>query len=122
MFGRGLLPRILPPLLAFLTGIIFLELSVRLLHIRAFLVPPPSQVCKTFVTDAPELWVGLVETAKATVLGFGLSSLVGTTIAVLLSTSRWTERAFFPYAIFFQTIPIVGIAPLLVIWLGYGMP
>jgi NitT/TauT family transport system permease protein len=40
---------------------------------------------------------------------------------VLLSSSRAIQRAFYPYAVFFQTVPIIAIAPLLVIWFGYGM-
>ena len=41
--------------------------------------------------------------------------------AIALASARWVERAFYPYAIFFQIVPIVAIAPLLVIWFGYGM-
>jgi NitT/TauT family transport system permease protein len=44
----------------------------------------------------------------------------GIAAAVLLSSARWVERAFYPYAVFFQTVPIIAIAPLLVIWIGYG--
>ena len=42
-------------------------------------------------------------------------------IAVFLSSSKPIQRAFYPYAVFFQTVPIIAIAPLLVIWFGYGM-
>src|SRR5213075_2138516 len=52
---------------------------------------------------------------------FAGSALFGISIAVFLSSSRGIQRAFFPYAVFFQTVPIVAIAPLLVIWFGYGM-
>jgi NitT/TauT family transport system permease protein len=52
--------------------------------------------------------------------GLAASAAIGVAAAVALSTSRWIERAFYPYAIFFQIVPIVAIAPLLVIWFGYG--
>ena len=50
-----------------------------------------------------------------------MSALIGIAIAVLLSSSRGVQRAFYPYAIFFQTVPLIAIAPLLVIWFGYGI-
>src|SRR5262249_22064025 len=53
-------------------------------------------------------------------LGLLLSSTIGVAAAVALAASPWIQRAFYPYAIFFQIVPIVAIAPLLVIWFGYG--
>ena len=57
------------------------------------------------------------------VLGFiGIAcGILGVAIAVLLSSSRAVQKALYPYAVFFQTVPIVAIAPLLVIWFGYGL-
>jgi NitT/TauT family transport system permease protein len=54
-------------------------------------------------------------------MGFMLSTCIGIAIAVFLSSSRAIQRAFYPYAVFFQTVPIVAIAPLLVIWIGFGI-
>jgi NitT/TauT family transport system permease protein len=53
-------------------------------------------------------------------LGLALASTLGVVAAVALAASPWIQRAFYPYAIFFQIVPIVAIAPLLVIWFGYG--
>jgi NitT/TauT family transport system permease protein len=50
-----------------------------------------------------------------------LSTLAGIAVAVGLSSSKTIQNAFYPYAVFFQTVPIIAIAPLLVIWFGYGM-
>jgi NitT/TauT family transport system permease protein len=69
---------------------------------------------------AGPLLVALVETARSVAIGLLLSATGGIGIGVLLSSSRWIQRAFYPYAIFFQIVPIVAIAPLLVIWFGYG--
>ncbi len=54
-------------------------------------------------------------------LSLALAIAVGLLAAIALASSRWVERAFYPYAIFFQIVPIVAIAPLLVIWFGYGL-
>ena len=59
-------------------------------------------------------------TARAALVGFAMSAVLGVLAAVVLASSRLLERAFYPYAVFFQTVPIVAIAPLLVIWFGPG--
>jgi NitT/TauT family transport system permease protein len=62
----------------------------------------------------------LAQTTRSVLLGLLISITVGVLAAVALGTSAWIQRAFYPYAIFFQIVPIVAIAPLLVIWFGYG--
>ena len=89
--------------------------------VKAFLLPPPSAVVTEIMRDAPELFLALGKTSAAAVIGFLASAVVGIAIAVFLSSSAAIQRAFFPYAVFFQTVPVVAIAPLLVIWFGYGM-
>jgi NitT/TauT family transport system permease protein len=71
---------------------------------------------------AKELWRATLETALASIMGFLASAIVGMVIAIVLSSAGWVQRAFYPYAVFFQTVPIIAIAPLLVIWIGFGMP
>lgn len=106
------------PFLAVTTA---LETLVRAGWIKAFLVPPPSGVFLTIVRDWPELLTALARTSAGALLGFALSTCAGIAIAVFLSSSRAIQEAFYPYAVFFQTVPIIAIAPLLVIWFGYGM-
>ena len=122
---RGPLSRALaaagPPLAVLVVGVVGLELAVRLLHVRRFLLPPPSDVFDTIVREGPELWPAAGETAVAAVVGFAASAVVGVAAAVVLSSARWVQRAFYPYAVFFQTVPIIAIAPLLVVWIGYGL-
>jgi len=110
-----------PPLAVLVVGIVSLELAVRLFHVRQFLLPPPSKVLRTIIDDGPELWPAAGRTALAATIGFAASSVFGVLAAVLLSSARWVQRAFYPYAVFFQTVPIIAIAPLLVVWIGYGL-
>jgi NitT/TauT family transport system permease protein len=111
---------LLPPILTFFVIVFAAELIVRLLKVPAWLVPPPSRVLDAIVRRAPDLGASAWMTAKAAFLGFALAGLIGIAIAIVLSTSRWVERAFYPYMIFFQTVPIIAIAPLLVIWFDAG--
>jgi NitT/TauT family transport system permease protein len=78
-------------------------------------------VLAALIDSRDELAAAMAKTSAAALIGFALSTAVGITVAVLLSSSRAIQRAFYPYAVFFQTVPIIAIAPLLVIWFGYGM-
>ena len=122
MTARRLLRSVLPPLVPFLVTTLLAELVVRRRWVQPYLLPAPSRVLRTMLHDWPELWHALALTSYAALVGFGLSAAVGTLVAILLASGRWVQRAFYPYAIFFQTVPIIAIAPLLVIWFGYGLP
>ena len=60
-------------------------------------------------------------TSLAAVGGFIASGVVGVLLAVMLSASPMIRRAIYPYTVFFQTVPIVAIAPMLIFWLGFGL-
>jgi NitT/TauT family transport system permease protein len=113
--------KILPPLIPFAVITLLLEGMVRGGFIPAYLVPAPSSVFRALVDNRNELATAMAKTSAAAFLGFVLSTLAGIGIAVLLSSSRAIQSSFYPYAVFFQTVPIIAIAPLLVIWFGYGM-
>jgi NitT/TauT family transport system permease protein len=110
----------LPPLVTLFAAAGLAELAIRVLHVSPLLLPPPSAVARAGFTQAAQLFAALWITARSVLIGLALSTLAGVSAAIALSSSRWIERAFYPYAIFFQTVPIVAIAPLLVIWFGYG--
>jgi len=113
--------KFLLPLLPLVVACAIAELAVRRGWVPGYLVPAPSQVAKVFTTDR-DLWKATRDTALASCAGFLLSAAVGLLIAIALSSSRWIERMFYPYAVLFQTVPIIAIAPMLVIWVGFGMP
>jgi len=97
------------------------EVSVRVLAVPAFLLPPPSAVFRAVVVDAGSLASSTATTAEGALLGFGLSALLGTLSGLVLSLSPTLERSLYPYALFLQTVPIVAVAPLLVLWFGPGL-
>jgi NitT/TauT family transport system permease protein len=118
---RTALRKAVPAAIPFLAITIAIEWLVRAGRVKAWLVPPPSAIFQTIVHDAPELFRALAMTSFGALTGFALSAVFGIVIAVFLSSSRAIQQAFYPYAIFFQTVPIIAIAPLLVIWFGYGL-
>ena len=119
--SRRFVDTVLPPAATFVLTTAAAELAIRAMHVSPLLLPTPSAVARAAVAYAPTLLPALAMTARAVAIGLSLSISVGLVVAIALSTSRFVERAFYPYAIFFQIVPIVAIAPLLVIWFGYGM-
>ena len=108
------------PLATFVAASALAELVIRALRVSPLLLPAPSAVAAAAIAQAPALLPALWITARSVLIGLALSTTVGVAASIALSSSSWVERAFYPYAIFFQTVPIVAIAPLLVIWFGYG--
>ncbi|WNG36828.1 ABC transporter permease [Archangium minus] len=92
----------------------------RAFAIPVWLLPPPSAVAIVGAHEATALLGAALTTGRSALLGFGLSALVGVLAAILLSSSKLLERAFYPYTLFLQTVPIIAIAPLLVLWFGPG--
>jgi NitT/TauT family transport system permease protein len=119
--SRALAQSALPPALTFLMVIALWEGAVRALEVPKFLVPPPSDVLLALWTERATLASALLTTARGAGLGFLLSCSLGTSIGFVFSLSRWLERGLYPYALFLQTVPIVAVAPLLVLWFGPGL-
>jgi NitT/TauT family transport system permease protein len=112
---------LLPPLIPLVAIVFVTELIVREGIVKSYLLPAPSAVLRAMVENRVELSNAMFKTSASALIGFALSTLAGIAAAVLFSSSRWIQRSFYPYAVFFQTVPIIAIAPLLVIWFGYGM-
>lgn len=112
---------LVPPLIPLVVIASFMEVAVSIGWIEPFILPRPTSVIRSMGRNMTEIAHALVETALASVIGFSLSTILGTLFAVLLSLGGWVQRAFYPYAVFFQTVPIIAIAPLLVIWFGYDI-
>lgn len=110
-----------PPLLILAALLAAWEIGVRVTDAPAWLLPPPSAVARTMVAERGLLlsnaWVTLVEV----LLGFGLALVAGLALALLIDASPALQRAIYPLVVASQTIPIPAIAPLLLIWFGYGL-
>jgi ABC-type nitrate/sulfonate/bicarbonate transport system permease component len=98
-----------------------LDVIASALNIEPFLVPSPSEIAQSLWADRSLLldngWVTLQEVLA----GFALSVVAGVAFAVVLHLSPMLRRAFYPLLIASQTVPIVVVAPILVVWLGFGI-
>jgi len=113
--------RVLPPLLVFVGVLLIWQLICTAFAVPAYLVPTPTRVAAAAIANAGPLATATGLTAAAAVLGLLISLLLGTAIAIVFSQSRLLARSLYPYAIFLQTVPVVAVAPLIVIWFGTGL-
>ena len=97
------------------------ELSVIAFSIPQYIAPAPSDVVSTFGAKFPLLMQNFWPTFFESVLGFIFGNLAAILIAIAFVHYRLVERAFFPLAVFINTIPILAIAPILVLIFGAGL-
>ncbi|MCC6175436.1 MAG: ABC transporter permease [Chloroflexi bacterium] len=110
-----------PPLLVFVVVVATWQAWVTAFSVPRYLVPAPTDVVSAWLENRDNLIGALISTFVSALFGFGLAIVVGMSIALLMAQSKLIERSIFPYAVLLQTIPIVAIAPLIVIWFGAGM-
>lgn len=119
--ARYVLRKLLPPLGVLVAFVAVWAAYVRLTNAPAYLMPRPDAVLRSLVADRDQLIPSLGWTALAAVAGFAASAIAGILVALPLSASALLRNAVYPYTLFFQTVPIVAIAPMLIIWLGFGV-
>jgi NitT/TauT family transport system permease protein len=89
--------------------------------VKPYMLPSPWQVGVTIGERLPELWASLLLSAEAAAGGLAAAIVAGVLIAMVFARSAWIRRMFFPYTILLQTVPIVAIAPLILMWVGQGL-
>lgn len=99
------------------------ELSVRAAMVPAFLLPAPSNLVAQFFTDltSPTTLRDIGYTFAEIALGFGGGAMLGVGLGAAIALLPIVEKVVWPYVITLQTIPKVAIAPLLIIWFGFGI-
>jgi NitT/TauT family transport system permease protein len=111
----------LRPVLLVVMLIVLWDVVIRVLKIQPYLVPPPLAVAKQLVADWPMLLRETMPTLYATLGGFVLSAVIGVPIAMWIAYSRLVESFVYPLLVFSQSVPKVAIAPLFVVWFGFGI-
>lgn len=111
-----------PTLIMTLVLISSIEIILRFFTVPDYLFPLPSQTFLTLWESRQDLMSALIETSSNALIGLILSTLGGVCLALVISLSPWLRAGILPVALFFQTVPIIAIAPMLVIWFGFGAP
>jgi NitT/TauT family transport system permease protein len=109
------------PFLLLIFIVVAWDVAIRLFHIPPYQIPAPADVVKELWQDWPELLAQSWPTTYATLGGFLLSAAFGIPIAMLIAGSRTVESYVYPLLVFSQSVPKVAIAPLFVVWFGFGI-
>jgi NitT/TauT family transport system permease protein len=88
--------------------------------IPRIILPSPWEIGTESFKRIDDLLSATLITAQAAISGFALALVIGTTLGLLFSVSKIARLGAYPYMIFLQTVPIVAIAPLIIIWFGGG--
>ncbi|MEO8004707.1 MAG: ABC transporter permease [Betaproteobacteria bacterium] len=97
------------------------ELLVRLFGVKLYILPPPSAVIMTLWTKWTTIGAAAWYTAQPMLIGYGFAVAVGVALALSFALSRLVESIVYPQIVFLQIIPKIAIAPLFMIWFGYGL-
>ena len=95
------------------------ETLVRAYAVPQFVLPGPVAIWSALISDLPSLMASLWTTLRITLLAFVLATLSGIALAILFAQSRILELMLYPYAVILQVTPVVAIAPLIIIWVGF---
>jgi NitT/TauT family transport system permease protein len=112
--------RVVAPLVFIAALVVLWEVLVRSFRIPSFLVPAPSKVFNMMVSAGPLLVKHIFVTIYEILLGFGLAAAFGILLSIGIVYVRFIELCIMPLIVIFQVLPKVAVAPLLVMWMGYG--
>jgi len=84
-------------------------------------LPSPGRIVNTLVRELPTLWHHTRTTLLETALGFSLAMVTAFVLALSLDAWAWLKRALYPWLIASQTVPLVALAPLMLVWFGFGL-
>ena len=111
----------LPAVILLLATILVWEAAVRIFPISSFIVPAPSEVARSLVAQWDVLAQATVVTAGEILFGFLVSVVVGIALALVIVRFDWLGRALYPLVVLFQNVPKVALAPIFILWFGYGL-
>lgn len=111
----------LPPLAVGVASVVLWHFVVVAFSVPRYLMPPPGVVAETFADNLGFLWDNTLSTAHVTLYGFALSVGIGVPLGVVLVESPILARTVYPIIVATQTFPKIAVAPLLLVWFGFGL-
>jgi NitT/TauT family transport system permease protein len=109
------------PLVTFIGIVAVWSGAVRYFAIPAYLLPPPGSVFYLLITEADMLWKNAQTTLTEILLGFGLTLVTAIPLGLVIALSPLAKQILYPPAMLLQLLPKVAVAPLFLVWFGFGM-
>lgn len=101
--------------------LIFWEIYVRAGFINVRILPPPSLVFSSLFAHWDELFPHVTQTLFETIIGFLIAVILGFMTAIILDFSPKIKKTIYPLLVISQTVPVIALAPLLLLWFGFGI-
>jgi ABC-type nitrate/sulfonate/bicarbonate transport system permease component len=117
----SLVADIVAPAAVLVALVLLWEWLCKALDVPVFILPKPSDIVAQIVHDRELLWGDFLFTLKNVLFGFLLAFVVAMVLGFLVAHVRLINRAIYPLLVASQTIPIIAIAPVFIIWFGYGI-
>lgn len=117
---RELLRAVGLPLLSFVALIVVWEVAVVTLHVPEYIVPAPTLFLARLAESRQLLWEHSLVTAGEVLQGFALAAVVGVPLGLVIASVDVIRRALYPLIVFLQLIPKIAVAPLFIVWFGFG--
>jgi ABC-type nitrate/sulfonate/bicarbonate transport system permease component len=114
-------PKFVPPAVLLAVLIAVWQVAVKVFDVSTAVLPPPSLIVTATWDDRTNLWPAVWTTSRETVFGLLVAIVVGFLIATVIDSSRVMSHSLYPLIIASQTLPIIALAPLVVIWFGFGI-
>lgn len=116
-----MLTRILPTLILAVLLLAGWEVYCHMADVSPLILPPPSGVFRALMQNRAEIGMHAGVTLAVATLGFSLSVGFAFVTSVLLHFNGWAERGLMPLFVASQTVPLVALAPLMILWFGFGL-
>ena len=113
--------QILLPVMFLIVVLTGWQLADQLFEFKRIILPNPLEIAQESWARGSQLFQATLVTGRAAMTGFVISVSLGTILALLFSSSSLVKACIYPYMILLQTVPIVAIAPLVIIWFGGGL-
>ena len=107
-------------ILAFLALFAAWEIGVRAFHVKEYLLPPPSLVLGAFLVHWQTVLASAWTTTLEILAGYAVGVVVSVPLALAIAYSRFLEETAYPVIVFLQIVPKIAVAPLFIIWFGFG--
>lgn len=111
----------LPAFILFLATVVLWEAMVRIFSISSFIIPAPTKIVQALIAQWGALMHAAAVTAGEILFGFLVSVAVGVALALVIVRFDWLGRALYPLVVLFQNVPKVALAPIFILWFGYGL-
>jgi NitT/TauT family transport system permease protein len=109
-----------PAIVALVLFLVVWQAVIFFSGLKPFVLPGPVDVINSFRENSQQLLEAAWFTLQSSIVSFVLVIVLGTAVSFALASSKFVEKAFYPYAVMLQSTPVIAIAPIIIIWFGFG--